>query len=81
VPVVASRAGGLVDAIDAECTGLLVPPGDPAALTAALLRLLEDASLGERLARAARERVQRHFSVPAMAGAYRRLYADLGTDA
>ncbi len=81
VPVVASRAGGLVDAIEAERTGLLVPPGDPAALTAALLRLLEDAALGERLARAARERVQRRFSVPAMAGAYRRLYAALGTDA
>ena len=38
-------------------TGLLVPPGDPAALRAALERLLADRELRERLGAAAREHV------------------------
>jgi glycosyltransferase involved in cell wall biosynthesis len=77
VPVVASRAGGLIDAVSAEHTGLLVPPGDAGALTAALLRMLEHADLRERLAGAARERVAQEFTVQAMAAAYRRLYVSL----
>ena len=75
VPVIASRAGGLVDAVDDERTGLLVPPGDAPALTSALLRVLENEAYGHRLARAARARVAERFSVEAMTDAYRRLYS------
>jgi glycosyltransferase involved in cell wall biosynthesis len=55
-PVVASAVGGLTDAVEDGVTGLLVPPGDTAALRGALRRLLGDAELRERLGAAAREK-------------------------
>lgn len=56
-PVVASNIGGLPDIVVHEETGLLVPPGDRAGLTAALRRMLEEPGLRERLGAAASERV------------------------
>lgn len=53
-PAVATRVPGLVDSVIHEETGLLVPFGDRAALAAALVRVLEDASLRRRLAEGAR---------------------------
>jgi glycosyltransferase involved in cell wall biosynthesis len=60
--VVATAVGGLPDAIEDGVTGLLVPPGDPAALRAALERLLGDAKLRASLGAAARERAQASFA-------------------
>jgi len=57
-PVVASAVGGLRDLVADEETGLLVPPGDVAALRAALERLLADPALRRRLGTAAREHVR-----------------------
>jgi len=54
-PVVASAVGGLPDMVRDGETGLLVSPRDPAALRAAIDRLLADAELRRRLGRAARE--------------------------
>ncbi|NUU77172.1 glycosyltransferase family 4 protein [Paenibacillus xylanilyticus] len=54
IPVVASNVGGLNDLIQDGFNGLLVPPGDDA-LTAALVRLLEDRAERERLGIYARE--------------------------
>ena len=64
-PVVACAVGGLVDAVEDGVTGLLVPPRDPAALRAALERLLADPGLRNRLGEAARERALERFSWPA----------------
>ena len=55
VPVVATDVGGVAEAL-AGGPGLLVPPGDPAALGAALRAWLGDADLRGRLRGAARER-------------------------
>jgi len=61
-PVVASAVGGLIDLVADGETGLLVPPRDPAALRAALLRLLEDGDLRARLGAAGRGRARKRLS-------------------
>jgi glycosyltransferase involved in cell wall biosynthesis len=66
-PVVASRVGGLVEAVADGETGLLVAPGDAAALAAALRRLAADAALRTRLGAAGRARVLARYSVARMA--------------
>jgi glycogen synthase len=72
--VVASRTGGLAEAIADGVDGLLVEPGDPAALAEAVSRLLDDPPLAERLGGAARAAVQRHFAAAAVAEQTARLY-------
>jgi glycosyltransferase involved in cell wall biosynthesis len=54
-PVIATAVPGLQDSVRDGETGLLVPPRDEAALAAAMVRVLGDAALRERLARGARE--------------------------
>jgi glycosyltransferase involved in cell wall biosynthesis len=61
-PVVASAVGGLVDAVEDEVTGLLVPPADAEALRAAIERLLGDEKLRLRLGNAARTRARERWS-------------------
>jgi glycosyltransferase involved in cell wall biosynthesis/GT2 family glycosyltransferase len=58
VPVVASSAGGPAEVITDGENGLLVPPGDVAALGQALRRLEADPNLRERLAEAGRRRAK-----------------------
>jgi glycosyltransferase involved in cell wall biosynthesis len=72
--VVASRVGGLGQAIDDGRTGLLVPPGDVRGLAAVLERLLGDSSLRTRLAAAGPEHVARNFSADRMVAEYERVY-------
>jgi glycosyltransferase involved in cell wall biosynthesis len=60
LPVLTTEVGGVTEALghgeDGTRPGLLIPPGDPAALGAALRAWLEDPELRDRLRRAARER-------------------------
>ena len=65
VPVVASRHAGIPEAVVHEVTGLLVPPGDPEALSAALQRLVEDPGLRRALGKNAREVAAERFSAAA----------------
>ncbi len=58
LPVIASSAGGTPEAIEHESDGLLVPPADPAALAAAMLRLHRDPGLAGRLAERGQQRVR-----------------------
>jgi D-inositol-3-phosphate glycosyltransferase len=55
VPVVAPRSGGIPDFVEDDDNGLLVPPGDAAALAEALERLLGNADLRARLGRRGRQ--------------------------
>jgi glycosyltransferase involved in cell wall biosynthesis len=61
-PVVAGNVGGLRDLVVHEETGLLIEPGDVAALREALTRLLGDADLRRRFGKAGRARIAEHFT-------------------
>jgi glycosyltransferase involved in cell wall biosynthesis len=54
-PVVATAVGGIRDLVETGRNGVLVAPGDPEALAGALVRVLEDRQLAERLSRGALE--------------------------
>lgn len=64
--VVATRAGGIPEAVWEGETGLLTPPRDPAALAEAILELLGDAPRRAAMGAAGRARVLAHFTVDAM---------------
>ena len=75
--VVASRVGGIPEVVDADVTGLLVPPDDPAALAGALNRLLRDPDRAEAMGRAGRERAVTEFSWETVAAQTAALYGSL----
>jgi len=75
-PVVASRVGGLTEAVVHEETGLLVPPGDPTALATALVRLARDPGLRARLGAAGRARVLARYTAARMAEGTLACYED-----
>jgi glycosyltransferase involved in cell wall biosynthesis len=73
-PVVATRAGGIPEAVVDGTTGLLVPPRDEAALADALIRVLKDEALRQRLGQAGRERVRAAFGVDGLVAGTARVY-------
>jgi glycosyltransferase involved in cell wall biosynthesis len=85
-PLEAMRAGTVVvltdvvgsrDAVEPGISGLLVPPGRPDLLGAAVLDLLRDPPRRHGLAAAGRDRVAARFDVRTAAAALDRLYAEL----
>lgn len=66
LPIVASRVGGIPEAVSDGESALLVPERDSGALADALLRLLDDPARARRLGQAAHERLQARFTREAM---------------
>lgn len=67
LPVIASDMGGITEVIDHPGeTGVLVPPGDVRALSAAATRLLKDSETRGRMGRAARRRVEAEYTIERM---------------
>jgi glycosyltransferase involved in cell wall biosynthesis len=77
IPVIAPAIDGIPDVVKHEQTGLAVPPRDPDALAAAMLRLHDDPELGKRLVPAARALFEEEFSIEAAGRAYEKLYVEL----
>ncbi len=73
-PIVASGIAGIPQVITDGEHGLLVPEGDPAALAAAIIRLLADRALADRLGQAARQRVERELLWPHLAARIEQIY-------
>jgi len=66
IPVVASRAGGLVDLIEDGRSGYLVPINDPAALANRIIEALRNPKQSKVMAQQARLNIEQHFSVEMM---------------
>ena len=76
-PIVATNLDGLAELITDGVDGLLVEPNNPAALAAAMNRVLRDPALAEQLGRQARKRVVENFSLETMISKYEELYLEL----
>ena len=74
VPVVGFEAGGMVEAVAHESTGLLVAAEDAGALAQAIARFVDDPGLGRRYGEAGRRRMQSEFSIDTMADKHVALY-------
>ena len=72
--VVASNVGGLPDTVQHGETGLLVPPGDPAALAAAVTELLADPGRRREMGRLGRARCLRQFDIAVTVAKLETLY-------
>lgn len=74
LPVVATRVGGNPELVVEAQTGTLVPVADPESLAQTLLRYFRDGSMLEAHGRAGLERIESHFSMPAMVQGYVSVY-------
>ena len=77
VPVVATRVGGIPEAIEDGETGLLVPPRNSAALAHAIGVLLEDRQLATHLGQAGQRRIAREFQLDRSVRETENLYVEL----
>jgi len=77
VPVVATAAGGIPEAVTDGVTGRLVPPRDPDALAAALVEALADPARRAEWGRAGRQRFEEHFTADRMVESTLAVYAEV----
>jgi glycosyltransferase involved in cell wall biosynthesis len=77
IPVVATRIGGVPEAVLENRSALLVPPRDPDALSQAVVRLIEDPELRRSMSREGRGFVERCYDWRRNAGRVEALYAQL----
>jgi len=73
-PIVATTVGGIPEVIKNGFNGLLVPPGDPVTLAAAIKELLDDRQLAARMGQAARDLVVTRYSIKETAQKWQSLY-------
>ena len=74
--MIASRVGGIPEQLTDE-TGVLVEPGDPQGLAAAISELLDDPDRRARMGEAAAADARARFSLDRQVDAYLDLYAEL----
>jgi len=79
VPVIGTSNGGLPEIIDDGNTGIIVPPGDSAALAEAIIFLMRNPEILRQMSRAGQERAASKFSTSAMVEQVARIYRTLLT--
>lgn len=77
VPIVASDVGGIGESLRPGLDALLVPPGDPSALAAALRRLLDEPALSDAMSRHQAERASTDMSWSQIAEQTVRVYRSI----
>jgi glycosyltransferase involved in cell wall biosynthesis len=80
LPVVSTRVGGVPELVADGETGILVSPGDPRELGAAIARLVADPDLRAAFGRAGAQRVAECFDVRKVAGQLIELYRELAAE-
>lgn len=80
-PLVATRVGGIQEFVHNGINALTVPAQDPPALSAALLRLIDEPGLARRLAEAARQQATERFTSDRFSGRFRTILDELVTNA
>jgi glycosyltransferase involved in cell wall biosynthesis len=73
--IATTRAGGIPEVVIDGENGLLVPPRDHAAMASAIVRLLNDPALRQRMGEAGLSRVRSRFTVERMVAATADVYA------
>lgn len=76
-PVVGSRLSGIPEIVESDIMGLLVQPGDPDELAAAVVRLAGDPGLRAKMGAAARKRVENTFTLDACVYETEKLYRQM----
>ncbi len=79
-PVVATSVGGTPDIVIHNETGLLVEPASPKSLTHAMLTVLDDPGLRQRLVQSARTFVQSRYDWPIVAGRFEKYFESIFLD-
>ena len=77
IPVVGFAAGGMVEAVADNETGILVEPEDADALSNAIARCIDDPEIASQFGAAGRERMQMEFSIATMADKHVALYESI----
>jgi glycosyltransferase involved in cell wall biosynthesis len=76
-PVVATGAGGVLDIIEDQVTGLLVPPRNAALMAKAIQQLLRNREEAEVMGRRAQQQAKRRFSVSQHVTAVQHIYQEV----
>lgn len=79
LPVIVTEVGGLPEVVKHQDSGLLIPPGDAAALARGLTQLLDNPAWAHSLGVKARERVMTKFSLEHMAAQIQGIYDEAVT--
>ena len=77
VPIVASRIGGIPEVVEDGVTGILVPPENPEALTAAITQMLKNPDSARQMGRRGRKRIQAQLTVVQMVRGTMAVYSEL----
>jgi glycosyltransferase involved in cell wall biosynthesis len=74
LPILATQCGGIPEILTHEMDAILVPAGNPAALSMGMIKLLTDRSLSKQLGANAKTTIQQRFSLPVQIEATRQAY-------
>lgn len=77
IPVIASRVAGVPEVVRDGVTGILVEPGNHIAIADAVIRLLSNDSLREKMGKQGREHVKRHFNWTDKVEVREKIYLDM----
>lgn len=76
VPVVATKVGGVVDIIEDNKNGILVPPSDPQSMAFAAIKIYKDLALAASFAQAALEKVKEKYNIRLMVDETLKVYEE-----